>query len=148
MPIQVDTNALPTPDWDAMASGDEYIAPQGELEEQVHEVWTSELGLPRISTRTNFFKAGGTSLLAGVVAFQLSKALDTSVPATAVFGHPTIATLAANLSDKPQRAGISKARYSEHDKVHLAHSEGSVQLCPIGFCFSCMIHTSLMIHHS
>ncbi|KAK9840004.1 hypothetical protein WJX74_001846 [Apatococcus lobatus] len=115
--VYVDTNALPRPDWDAMASGDEYVAPQGQLEEQVHEVWTSELNLPRISTRTNFFKAGGTSLLAGVVAFQLSKALDTSVPATAVFGHPTIATLAANLSDKPQRAGISQAPYSVEEKA-------------------------------
>ena len=85
----------------------------------MHEVWTSELGLDGISTRANFFKAGGTSLLAGVVAFQLSKALDTSVPATAVFGHPTIASLAVHLSDKPQRAGICKAPYSGQDKVML-----------------------------
>ena len=115
--MQVDQHALPTPDWDAMAAGDEYIAPQGDLEELVHEVWSSELGIPQISTRTNFFKAGGTSLLAGVVAFQLSKALDTSFPAAAIFGHPTIASLASNLTSKPQRKGMSAAPYSVEEKA-------------------------------
>ncbi len=116
--FQVDTNALPTPDWDKMAAGDEYIAPEGDLEERVHEVWAAELGLSEISTRTNFFKAGGTSLLAGVVAFRLSKALEASIPATLVFGHPTIASLAANISAKPQSKGITSAPYSQQHKVH------------------------------
>ena len=127
--VQVDKNALPSPAWDAIASGNEYVAPEGELEEKLHEVWTSELGLESLSTRTNFFKAGGTSLLAGVVAFQLSKALNSSVPATAVFGHPTIASLAFHLSDKPQGAGISKAPYSGQDKVKL-------DLCALQLLFS------------
>ena len=110
-------HALPKPDWDVMAVGDEYVAPSGPWEEQVRAVWAAELGLSRISTQTNFFRAGGTSLLAGVVAFQLSKELATSIPASAVFANPTIASLAAHISTQPQRTGIRAAGYAEQEKV-------------------------------
>ena len=97
---KVNLNALPPPDWDALATGEGYVAPSNDLEQQVHDVWVKVLGTPTIGVHTDFFSAGGTSLLAGIAALQMNDVLDTDLAAINVFKMPTIAGLAAAIQPK------------------------------------------------
>ena len=97
---KVNLNALPPPDWDALATGEGYVAPSSDLEQQVHDVWAKVLGAPTIGIHTDFFSAGGTSLLAGIAALQMNDVLGTDLAAIDVFRKPTIAGLAASIHPK------------------------------------------------
>ena len=97
---KVNLNALPAPDWEAMATGDGYVAPSSDVEQQVHDVWAKVLGTTKIGVLTDFFSAGGTSLLAGIAALQMNDVLGTDLAAIDVFKRPTIAGLAAAIQPK------------------------------------------------
>lgn len=49
----------------------------------------------------NFFNAGGTSLLAGMVALKLNEAFGCDESATLLFNHPTIEGVAAKMEGLP-----------------------------------------------
>ena len=49
----------------------------------------------------NFFSAGGTSLLAGMVALKLNEAFGCDESATLLFNHPTIEGVAAKMEGLP-----------------------------------------------
>src|SRR5690606_2395872 len=44
---KIDKRALPAPDWQAMAQN-EYVEPQGELENSIAAIWAALLGLERV----------------------------------------------------------------------------------------------------
>ncbi|AZS84185.1 amino acid adenylation domain-containing protein [Streptomyces griseoviridis] len=60
------------------ASGDETLAPRGEHEEKVAEIWGGALGVDRISRDDDFFALGGTSLRATQVAGTTRRRLGIS----------------------------------------------------------------------
>ena len=60
---KIDRRALPAPDWGAGGTED-YVGPANETEARVQRVWQEVLGQERISTREDFFAAGGNSLQA------------------------------------------------------------------------------------
>ena len=72
-----------------------------ELEHTVHAIWAEALGAPRIGIHQNFFSAGGTSLLAGMVALKLNEALGSDESATLLFNNPTIEAVAARMEGLP-----------------------------------------------
>ncbi|MNC95876.1 Dimodular nonribosomal peptide synthase [compost metagenome] len=59
------------------------------------------LGRPRIELQDNFFDAGGTSLKAVQVLAMIRKELDRELSIVTIFECPTVAMLAAKLSDHP-----------------------------------------------
>ena len=67
----------------------------------MHDLWTEALGVQRIGMHMNFFSAGGTSLLAGMVALKLNEAFGCSESATLLFNHPTIEGVAAKMEGLP-----------------------------------------------
>ena len=67
--------------------------PDGELEQQVAEVWESCLGVRPVLRDDNFFALGGTSLLA-IVTSQRLQALGFAVSAQTVLVATTVAALA------------------------------------------------------
>ena len=72
----------PPPDWEALATGERLRGPlNNDLEQQVHDVWAKVLGTPTIGMHTDFFSAGGTSLLAGIAALQINDVLGTDLAA-------------------------------------------------------------------
>ncbi len=59
-------------------------------------MWGQLLGT-EASAQTNFFEAGGHSLLAAVLAQKVEELTGTSLGLTEVFEHPTPAALAARV---------------------------------------------------
>jgi amino acid adenylation domain-containing protein len=91
---------LPRPDDGAeWAGAAEYEAPSTPLEKHIATIWAAVLALPRVGRRDNFFDLGGHSLLAVAVATRLAEVTGRAVTLRTLFEAPTVAELAARLSD-------------------------------------------------
>ncbi|WP_125807703.1 non-ribosomal peptide synthetase [Actinoplanes sp. ATCC 53533] len=95
---------LPRPDEEAEWAGSaEYAPPGTPLEERIAAIWAEELGVPRVGRCDNFFELGGHSLLAVAIVTRLSELTGRTVRLRTLFEAPTVAGLAARLSDgEPQ----------------------------------------------
>ncbi|MEM7307339.1 MAG: amino acid adenylation domain-containing protein [Planctomycetota bacterium] len=81
-----------------------YVAPRGEVERIVAEVWAEVLGLERVGAHDNFFELGGTSLSLVQMHPALVERLGVSLELVDLFRHPTVHTLAAHLAGDASRA--------------------------------------------
>jgi phthiocerol/phenolphthiocerol synthesis type-I polyketide synthase E len=77
-----------------------YIAPEGELEEAVADVWRELLGIARVGADDDFFELGGHSLLGTRVIARLRRMYGVDVPVDAIFRAPTVALLAREVEDR------------------------------------------------
>jgi len=91
---KVDRRALPAPD---LGSADGFVAPAGPTEEIVAGSWADLLEVERVGARDDFFHLGGHSLLATRAVSRLRAAFGVDVPLRALFEHPTVAGLAAEV---------------------------------------------------
>ncbi|HEU0012159.1 MAG TPA: amino acid adenylation domain-containing protein, partial [Longimicrobium sp.] len=93
---KVDRRALPEPDAGDVA-GAEYVAPRTGTERRLAAVWGELLGVERVGAQDGFFDLGGHSLLATRVVSRLREELGVEVPVRAVFEHPVLGALAAEV---------------------------------------------------
>jgi natural product biosynthesis luciferase-like monooxygenase protein len=98
---KIDRKALPAPEADAAATAvtAEFVAPAGDLESRISEVWKDVLKIAQVGTRDNFFDLGGHSLLAVQAHRRLREVLQRELSITDIFRFPTIHSLAAYLAD-------------------------------------------------
>ncbi|GAA0240813.1 amino acid adenylation domain-containing protein [Cryptosporangium japonicum] len=76
-----------------------YVAPRTAAEELVADVWSELLDLDRVGLHTDFFTAGGHSLLAMKMLARLRAATGTRIPLRTVFGHPVLERFAAAVEE-------------------------------------------------
>jgi aryl carrier-like protein len=88
---KLDRKALPAPDVNAPRG---YVAPQGEAELLMSEIWARVLGLAKVGRHDNFFELGGHSLLAVKVIEQLRRH-GVQADIRALFNAPRLADLTA-----------------------------------------------------
>ncbi|MBL6446757.1 non-ribosomal peptide synthetase, partial [Fulvivirga sp. 29W222] len=88
---KVDRKALPKPE----VGIQEFIAPQNEVEEQLVDIWSEVLQVPKeqISTNSNFFALGGHSLLAMHMMHLILNKLQIEIDLKMLFQYPTIKLL-------------------------------------------------------
>jgi natural product biosynthesis luciferase-like monooxygenase protein len=98
---KIDRKQLPAPEAESAVVVDAaaFVAPSGELEPLIAEVWRDVLKLPKVGVRDNFFDLGGHSLLAIQVLRALKDKLQRDLVITDIFRFPTVQSLAAHLSD-------------------------------------------------
>jgi amino acid adenylation domain-containing protein len=94
---KVDRRALSTRTMETPAVAAEYVAPAGEMERRVAEIWRGVLRVDRVAVDTNFFDLGGHSLLLAEVHARLCKELEVDVAIVELFQYPTVRGLAAHL---------------------------------------------------
>jgi acyl carrier protein len=71
------------------------VAPEGEVETFIAEIWADVLGTATIGAEDNFFAdLNGHSLLATRVISRLQAALDLDIPLRTLFEHATLRTFA------------------------------------------------------
>ncbi|PTQ68386.1 non-ribosomal peptide synthetase [Pseudomonas sp. GV071] len=90
---KLDRKALPALDFGSL-SGQTYVAPRSELEQQLAEIWAQVLKVERVGVHDNFFELGGHSLLATQIASRVQKVLQRNVPLRAMFECSSVAELA------------------------------------------------------
>ena len=116
-----DHKALPDPDWEALAEGEQYVAPRDDAEHRVAAVWRDVLKAERIGVHANFFAVGGTSLLAGMIAYRAGAEFGVQASVALLLRSPTIAELAAKLSRQPAKGqgpkGIPGGVFSPEEKA-------------------------------
>ncbi|HWK90397.1 MAG TPA: amino acid adenylation domain-containing protein, partial [Longimicrobium sp.] len=93
---KVDRRALPEPDAADLA-GAEYVAPATPTEQRLAAIWSELLDVERVGAADGFFDLGGHSLLATRVVSRLREELGVEVPVRAVFEHPVLGALAAEV---------------------------------------------------
>ncbi len=91
---KVDRFALPIPE---AREGTAAETPRSPVEELVAGLWAETLGLSRIGPHDDFFELGGYSLLAIRLLARLRAATGLELPLRALFAHPTVAALAAEV---------------------------------------------------
>ncbi|MCX6467693.1 MAG: non-ribosomal peptide synthase/polyketide synthase, partial [Corynebacteriales bacterium] len=97
---KIDRRALPEPVFPGAGADHEIVAPAGDLEAIVAEVYADVLGVDAVSVTDSFFDIGGNSLSATRVSARVSDALATRVGVRDVFSAPTVRALAALVGDR------------------------------------------------
>ena len=93
---KLDKKALPDP---TFVSGDNYVAPTTDLEQELCSIWEALLGIDRVGVTDNFFRIGGDSIL----SIQLSSRIRQSgyvCQVKDIFESKTVANLAVLISAK------------------------------------------------
>ncbi|WP_196141226.1 phosphopantetheine-binding protein, partial [Aliikangiella sp. G2MR2-5] len=83
------------------------VAPQGELEQSLHQIWLSLLPCEQLGVTCNFFARGGHSLLATQVVTQIRQQLNREIAVKHLFEYPTIRGLSALLKEPLNDKGYS-----------------------------------------
>jgi pristinamycin I synthase-3/4 len=99
---RVDLRALPAPD--VARAAEPAVAPRGEMERVVAEVWQEVLGGPPVGVHDNFFEVGGHSLLLARLQERLEARLARPVRMVELFRYPTVGAYAAFLGQAPAAA--------------------------------------------
>ncbi|MDT5268372.1 MAG: hypothetical protein QOH49_558 [Acidobacteriota bacterium] len=96
---KVDRRALPLPGGTRPRLRQDYVAPRTALERLLAEMWREILGVEQVGIHDNFFDLGGDSLRAAILVNKLQERLGDFVYVVALFEAPTVAALAAYLSN-------------------------------------------------
>ncbi len=90
---KIDRRALPPPGENDIAPAATYVAPAGDVERTIAELWQELLGRDRIGVEDNFFDVGGHSLLVVRLHRRLREKLEQPVTLTDLYRFPTIRSL-------------------------------------------------------
>jgi amino acid adenylation domain-containing protein len=96
---KVDRRALPSPGGARPRLAQAYAAPHTALERLLAETWREILGVEQVGIHDNFFDLGGDSLRAAILVNKLQERLGDFVYVVALFEAPTVAALAAYLTE-------------------------------------------------
>ncbi|WP_460408917.1 amino acid adenylation domain-containing protein [Pseudomonas amygdali] len=89
---KLDRKALPAPDASQLQAT--YIAPQGDLEQQLAAIWADVLKVEQVGRSDNFFELGGHSLLATQVISRIRQQLDVELSLRDLFEARDLAAFA------------------------------------------------------
>ncbi len=109
---KIDRRALPTPEEGRLEAGQQYVAPQTQVEEMLVGIWEEVLGVERVGVHDNFFELGGHSLLATQLISRVRAAFEIEMPLRQLFESPTVHSLAVAI-------GRAEKTQSPSDEVEI-----------------------------
>ncbi len=96
---KLDRNALPVPDLNREKIEKQYVAPQTEIQELIHGIWSEVMQIEKIGIHDHFIELGGDSLTAIRVVIRINEAAELNLPINIIFQKNTIAQLAEYVED-------------------------------------------------
>ena len=103
---KVDRQALPVPARSSWLDRS-YIAPATPEEQAIAVIWCEVLGRERCGRTDNFFSLGGHSLKAIQVVSRIRLQLGCELPLRALFAHPVLSELAAQVTGQRNGAALA-----------------------------------------
>ena len=97
---KTDSLSLPAPGTERPEFAHEYIAPRGETERIISEIWQEILRLDAVGLDDNFFDLGGHSLLMARMANRFQETFKRDISVLDLFQNPTVREQAKFLSIK------------------------------------------------
>ncbi|KAG0340962.1 hypothetical protein BG005_003096, partial [Podila minutissima] len=113
---KIDRRALPEPGCSFVTR--DYVAPQGEVEVALANIWAELLKIEQVGRFDNFFMLGGHSLLAVRLMNRVST-LGFSLSVRTLFDNPMLSVLAASLS-KHQKAPEAPSNLITEDTTRIS----------------------------
>ncbi len=117
---KVDLDALPEPEFDRSAVGEELVAPRTDVERKLAAVWADVLGVEEIGVTDNFFALGGHSLLAVRLFSEIERTLGARLPLASLFQGATIEAMAEMVdlheSGEQEWSSIVKLKAGDDDR--------------------------------
>ena len=101
---KIDRKALPHPEHNASANGNEYPVAETPTEKLISGIWKELLALDRPNVEQNFFDMGGHSLMMAHVHSRLKEKLNIPVNLIDLFQYPTIRSLSKHLEKIPENS--------------------------------------------
>lgn len=89
-----DRKALPKPEWGSESG--KYVAPANETEFAICKIWEDVIGLDKVGVGDDFFRIGGSSILAMQVSHRMSQVLDSEIKVADIFKYKSIDGLLQN----------------------------------------------------
>jgi amino acid adenylation domain-containing protein len=119
---KVDRKALPEPE---IKTGVEYIAPGDDIEAKLVRVWSEILGIEKtkVSINANFFRLGGHSLRATIMAARVHKELNVQLPPAEIFKTPTVRGLAGYIKGLTRGKYLSIEPVEQKEYYHLSSTQ-------------------------
>lgn len=114
---KVNRLALPVPAALQPETRPTYVAPQTDLEQTIAAIWQKILAIEKVGTEDNFFDLGGHSLLLAQIQSELHNALNRNIPIVTLLEYPTISSLSAHLSRRP----------NESDSLQHSHNRAEIR---------------------
>ena len=122
---KLDKRALPDAEFSNQTN---YVAARNEKEAAVCKIWSTALGLDKVSITDDFFKIGGNSILSIQVTHQMSKVLERNIRVVDLFRYKTIAALMHKVMDNESNTSNIILLSSKEDKnkscIFLVHGVG------------------------
>ncbi|MEM7051547.1 MAG: amino acid adenylation domain-containing protein [Acidobacteriota bacterium] len=103
---KVDRQALPAPSRRRPPTRAAFVAPRNDLEGRIAALWCDLLDLDEVGVDDDLFELGGHSLLATRMVSRLREQFGREIPLELVFAQPTVADLAKEISDGPERRPV------------------------------------------
>lgn len=97
---KLDRHALPPPGATRPALDTPFVAPRGDLERQLADIWAELLELDAVGVEDSFFELGGDSLMLLRMSLEIEAQFQQQLPPNYVHS-PTIAVLARALTGEP-----------------------------------------------
>jgi acyl carrier protein len=104
---KINRRALPLPE--SASTTVAHQAPGSEIEQKIAAIWQEALQLTKVGIDDNFFDLGGHSLLLLEVNQKLRKSLQRNLSVVEMFQNPTIASLAAYLTQSSDQKDAFQA---------------------------------------
>ncbi|MEY8240024.1 MAG: amino acid adenylation domain-containing protein [Cycloclasticus sp.] len=143
---KVDRKALPAPEV-ASSRGQDYAAPEGDLEQRLAAIWIDLLPVSRVGRLDNFFELGGHSLLATRVVSQVRSELNKELSLKALFASPVLADLASLLSESKFSEQPPLFPVSREQPLPLSYAQQSLwlveQMRPGGSAYNIKVALSI-----
>jgi amino acid adenylation domain-containing protein len=100
---KIDRLALPDPGTSRPELDIPFVAPRTPVETELAQIWAKVLSVEQVGIHDRFFDLGGHSLNATQVVSQVIKRFQTEVPLQSLFESPTVAEMAAVITEHQSR---------------------------------------------
>ncbi|WP_166654424.1 condensation domain-containing protein, partial [Tahibacter aquaticus] len=116
---KVDRRVLPAPEYRAA----QFVAPQGDTETRLAQIWMRVLRLDAISRDADFFDLGGHSLLATRAVSEIARTFGKPLPIRSLFEQRRLWQLAAHLDAQAQSAYAAIPRVARDQPLPLSYAQ-------------------------